>query len=242
MKQIFKEDECVVCIEKDVSQCLYQCKHACVCDDCAVLITKRNSLCPLCGEKIDHIKSLKSIQDEVDNPVAVPMEMYNKYAITREEFIRKFGLRIEKLGNDLVITANNVENYHIKETVANTVFEYYLGTSLYSRTNVNISFEMVGGTLTITPEIMEKLDQGFSLEDLTSPGYDKLTFKGFFKSVSEDIVGSHKLCQHLIHQYFQDYLTRNTNNKSSSDSILTSNSTLGSSKRSFKSTGMTIKF
>lgn len=207
MKGVFVSDDgCVVCMEADVEVCLFQCKHACVCQSCSSLLLKRSAPCPMCREIIHHTKLLKDLTDD-ESPKEVPQLVRDNYLITRSEFIEKFNLKAEKKGKDLVITANNVEKFSIDSDIAHEVFEYYLGTSIYS-SHVHVIREVCGASVTLTSEDMQRVESGqCTFEDLLNkPGYDKLTFKGFFVNVTDDIVNSKKLCQHLIDQYFQDYL------------------------------------
>lgn len=56
------DNECAVCMEKDIDCVLYTCGHMCVCYECAVELKNRtNSECPICRKTItDVIKTFKS--------------------------------------------------------------------------------------------------------------------------------------------------------------------------------------
>lgn len=198
MKGIFVSDDgCVVCMEANVEVCLFTCKHACVCQSCSDLLKKKpNALCPMCRQNISYTKLIKNLNDHDEKPTIIAREEREKYLITRAEFIEKFNLKTQKSGTDLVITAERVVNFDIDEDVANETFEYYLGTSIYNSSKMHVMHEH--------DEEAFLFEKG-ELKESKSKSV-KLTFKKFFETVTENIIAEKKLYQHLIDQYFQDYL------------------------------------
>lgn len=197
--------DCIICFENKVTWIFDPCRHACLCKGCCDLLMKRNDPCPICRSKIAKASELNSNPDVV--PVEIKKEEMDKYMLTRDEFIKKFNLKVGQKKFDLVITAIPVDGYYITSKVAHEVFEYYLGTSLYS-SHMKTSFTTGSDTMNFSLENIAYLEKNphLSWNDLKVRSPDTLIFHNFFKSVTDDKVPAAKLCKHLIDNYFQGYL------------------------------------
>lgn len=207
-KKMYSEKECIVCFDADVEVILSPCMHSCLCKKCEGAIKSINYQCPLCRTNI--LTSFDITHSKKNTKICV--DEVEKYITKRNEFIEKFNLRIERKYYDLVISANNLDNFNVNIDVAREVFSYYIGTDQYDPYKFSVNSEYVGAQITcsnIMKLLAENPDMKFDNLLNKGLGYSKITFPSFFKYVTKNIVPENKLKKHLEDHYFQDYYAKN---------------------------------
>jgi len=163
-----QDNECVVCFDAKVEVILSPCRHACLCKKCCSTLKSFSTSCPLCRTRFESVLNLNENQSPISK---VSEEHMNEYLMTRENFIKKFNLRVRRDRNDLEIKASNVDNYRVDINVAKNVFVHYLGTSHYNPRGDSIKMESVGRKVNITTNSMKLMEEkGINLSDIMKPG------------------------------------------------------------------------
>jgi Zinc finger, C3HC4 type (RING finger) len=78
--EVFKSEECVICMECDSSNVFDPCHHQCCCGACSDGIRKANMPCPLCRQDI---LDIVSVQYQTV-PVVIPTEGFDRDAYISE--------------------------------------------------------------------------------------------------------------------------------------------------------------
>ena len=52
LKKLFKQDQCVICMDRAATTVITSCGHMCMCYECAVKCSEQNFNCPLCNQPI----------------------------------------------------------------------------------------------------------------------------------------------------------------------------------------------
>ncbi len=200
-----EKGKCVVCFEEKIALVLDPCRHACLCKSCCDLISKRGSACPICRA----IFTKTEVVGDNIYKAEIPKETLEKYIMTREDFIKKFNLTVEKKRLDLVIKGIIVDGFVMDKKVTDEVFEYYLGTHFYGdQMKVSSVLEDTEAIdICVVMDIMEEKNLSYEEAVSSIPFTDKMTYENFFQYVKSDIVPPEKLCKHLIDNYFQAYLS-----------------------------------
>ncbi len=219
MAKVFKADECVCCLDEPSSMVIKPCNHACLCEDCSAVIFANAGFCPLCRTAIANVEPL---ENDAKIP-KVPAELKNKYMLTRDDFIKKFHLKIERKGHNLtidtytdedffeslddfaldgalVVSASGVSGsgvsacFNPSTQTVDEVFKCYLDADMYMY-NTPISRQMTGIRIDMTAG-------GMTIKK----NCNTLTIGDFFKHANERVVSERKLVKHLVDHFYQDFL------------------------------------
>jgi hypothetical protein len=80
---IFKEDECVVCLDQASTKIFDPCRHKCVCDACCEIILKEKLDCPMC-------RSVITIIVEDQEVAQISKREWDEFKVARKDYVAKF--------------------------------------------------------------------------------------------------------------------------------------------------------
>jgi predicted amidophosphoribosyltransferase len=96
--EVFKNDECVVCLEENSVSVFQPCGHQCCCVKCMANVYGTKTPCPLCEKKIDSVLFSIHPKDKDYNITDVPSKVFVEYFEKRRDaYTAKLREEVEKL-------------------------------------------------------------------------------------------------------------------------------------------------
>lgn len=152
--EVFKNDECVVCLEKNSVPVFVPCGHQCCCVECVDSICRAKMPCPLCRAVIASVKETISLNDTVKD---APSDMFGEFiSERRDEYVAK--LRKHVAGNAGFVGKSKLARGVNRECGSELELRQTetRGTERVTAKKQTIKFEIKEGTLLVDFKIGRK--------------------------------------------------------------------------------------